>query len=335
MPRVLSVDAAHPDPAVIAEARDVLLRGGLVAFPTETVYGLGARGLDAKAVEKIFRAKGRPSGHPVILHVDGDAMARTLSASWSELASRFARTFWPGPLTLVVPRAACVPREVTGGLDAVGLRSPAHAVARALITAVGEPLAAPSANAHTHVSPTTAEHVVRSLGDRVELVLDAGPSAVGIESTVLALSEDPPRVLRPGGVSLDALRAIDPRVVHEVVSLETEAPRAAPGMAAKHYAPRARVVLAESGGKSVADAIARESVAEVAALVMTEDARDAASGARFLVQLPSEPEGYAQRLFAALHAAEAASVDVIVIEGVPRDRAWWAIRDRLSRAAKP
>ena len=336
MPRVLSVDPQQPAPAILAEARDVLARGGLVAFPTETVYGLGARGLDARAVAKIFRAKGRPSGHPVILHVDGEAMAQSLCASWSELASRYAHAFWPGPLTLVVPKAASVPTEVTGGLDCVGIRAPAHPVARALIEAVGEPLAAPSANAHTHVSPTTADHVVRSLGDRVDLVLDGGPCAVGIESTVLDLSAHPPRVLRPGGVSLEALLAIEPRTLHDVVRLETDAPRAAPGMAAKHYAPRARVVLTAQGVASVAEALSREAPgAAVAALVISDAARNAATGVRFVEQLPSEPVGYAQRLFAALFSAEAANVEVIVIEGVPSDPPWWAVRDRLMRAAKP
>ena len=152
----------NPEPAAIAEAAAVLAAGGLVAFPTETVYGLGARGLHAADVLRIFAAKERPVGHPLILHVDGEAMARTLAASWPPLATRLAAAFWPGPLTLVVPRAAHVPDAVTGGLATVGLRAPQHAVALALVRAAGEPLAAPSANAHTHVSPTTAAHVVRA-----------------------------------------------------------------------------------------------------------------------------------------------------------------------------
>ncbi len=320
---------------MIAEAAAVLQRGGLVAFPTETVYGLGARGLHPDEVAKIFAAKGRPAGHPVILHVDGEAMAQSLASSWSPTASRLVNELWPGPLTLVVPRAARVPAEVSGGLETVGIRAPRHPVALALIRAVGEPLAAPSANAHTHVSPTTAEHVVRSLGDRVDLVLDGGPCSFGIESTVLALGE-PPRVLRPGAVSLERLREIDPRVTYESVSIEGDAARAAPGMAAKHYAPRTTVVLADRGGEGVAAAIAVSGVgrSRIGAIVATDAGKRAAEGCTPLLALPDDPEAYAHALFAALHTVDAASVDLLVIEKVPDDAAWWAVRDRLARAAR-
>lgn len=336
VPRVVPVDPAEPDPAAIADAAGVMRRGGLVAFPTETVYGLGARGLRAEEVRKIFAAKGRPPGHPVILHVDGEAMARELAAEWSSSASRLVGALWPGPLTLVVPRAPAVPPEVSGGLDTVGIRAPDHPVALALIRAVGEPLAAPSANAHTHVSPTTAEHVVRSLGDRVDLVLDAGPTAFGIESTVLSFGHDPPRVLRPGAVSLERLRALEPRVVHERVSVEGDEARAAPGMAAKHYAPRTSVTLAARGQEGVARAIARSGLARarVAAIVVTDGARDAAAGCAPVVVLPGSPEGYARGLFAALHEVDAAGVDLVVVEEVPAEPAWWAVADRLARAAR-
>ncbi|MBX3224381.1 MAG: threonylcarbamoyl-AMP synthase [Labilithrix sp.] len=336
VPRVLAVDPAKPDPAAIAEAAAVMQRGGLVAFPTETVYGLGARGLRAEEVRKIFAAKGRPPGHPVILHVDGEAMARSLAAEWSSSASRLAAELWPGPLTLVVPRAPAVPPEVSGGLDTVGIRAPNHPVALALIQAVGEPLAAPSANAHTHVSPTTAEHVVRSLGDRVDLVLDAGSAAFGIESTVLSLAHDPPRVLRPGAVSLERLRALEPRVVHESASIEGDQARAAPGMAAKHYAPRTGVLLAARGGEGVARALERSGLARarVAAIVVTDGARGAAAGCAPVVVLPDSPEGYAHGLFAALHEVDAAGVDLVVIEEVPAEPGWWAVADRLTRAAR-
>jgi L-threonylcarbamoyladenylate synthase len=337
MPRVLSVDPAAPDPAAIAEAAAVFGRGGLVAFPTETVYGLGARGLRADEVARIFAAKGRPAGHPLILHVDGETMARGLAREWPDAASRLARELWPGPLTLVVPRAPVVPPGVSGGLDTVGLRAPSHPIALALIRAVGEPLAAPSANAHMHVSPTTAAHVVRSLGDHVDLVLDGGPAAHGIESTVVAMTE-PPRVLRPGAVSLERLRAIVPEIVYEPVTVHGDAARASPGMASKHYAPRTRVVLAPRGAEGVGAAIARargEGGARVAAIVATEGGRIAAAGAAPLVVLPDDPEAYARGLFAALHAVDEAGVDAVVVEEVPAEPAWWAVADRLSRAAKP
>jgi L-threonylcarbamoyladenylate synthase len=332
MARVLHIDPKTPDPAAIAEAASVLTRGGLVAFPTETVYGLGARGLHADEVARIFAAKGRPAGHPVILHVDGEGMARTLAREWSPVASRMARALWPGPLTLVVPRSAEVPPEVSGGLDTVGLRAPNHPVALALIRAVGEPLAAPSANAHTHVSPTTAAHVVRSLGDRVDLVLDGGPCAHGIESTVVAVTE-PARVLRPGAVSLERLRAIAPEIVYEAARLEGDEARASPGMASKHYAPRVKVILTARGGPSVAAAIGQASSSHVAAIVTTDEARAAASACAPVIVLPDAPEAYAHALFAALHEVEAAQVDAVVIEGVPPEPAWWAVADRLSRAA--
>lgn len=331
VPRILRIDPYCPDPLTIAEAARVFAGGGLVAFPTETVYGLGARGLHPDEVAKIFAAKGRPPGHPVILHVDGEAMARTLASEWSRTASRLAEKFWPGPLTLVVPRAETVPAAVSGGLDTVGIRAPKHAVARALIREVGEPLAAPSANAHMHVSPTTAEHVVSSLGDRVDLVLDAGPCEVGIESTVVAVG-DPPRVLRPGSVSLDRLREVAHRIEYGEVTIEGDAPRAAPGMAAKHYAPKTKVVLAARGREAVAAAI--RGAASVAAIVVTEEARVAAKGASPLIVLPDEPAAYARGLFAALHRVDAARVDLVVIEDVPADPAWWAVRDRLSRASR-
>lgn len=327
MTRVLRVDPTHPDPVAIAEAVGVLERGGLVAFPTETVYGLGARGLHADEVAKIFAAKGRPAGHPVILHVDGDARARVLAAEWTETAAHLARDFWPGPLTLVVPRAPNVPPEVSGGLDTVGIRAPNHPVALALIRAIGEPLAAPSANAHTSISPTTAEHVVRSLGDKVDLVLDAGPCTHGIESTVVAVGA-PLRVLRPGAITLEHLRVIDPNAIVASQVIEGDAPRAAPGMAAKHYAPKARLLLMQRGG------FAKPAGERVAAIVATDEAKAAASACAPLIVLPNDPAGYAHGLYAALHEADASNAELIVIEAPPHDPAWRAVHDRLSRAAR-
>ena len=330
---------------MIAEAAAVLARGGLVAFPTETVYGLGARGLHERDVGLIFAAKGRPKGHPLILHVDGEDMACTVAATWSERASLLARTFWPGPLTLVVARASHVPDIVSGGLATVGVRAPRHPVALALIRAVGEPLAAPSANAHTHVSPTTAEHVVRSLGDRVDLVLDAGPCQHGIESTVLDIVNDRPRVLRAGATSLEAIRAVLPDVAYDAVTLTGDAARASPGMASKHYAPRTRVILAEPTAKFLANLSAVASgLSRVGAVVWSAEAKSAVGvtpepGSSLvtlatLAALPDDPEGYAHGIFAALHDADAAALDVLVIERVPDEPAWWAVADRLRRAAE-
>lgn len=331
MPRVLPVSAPSPEPAVIAEAAAVLARGGLVAFPTETVYGLGARGLHADEVAKIFAAKERPAGHPLILHVTDAAMARTLASSWPAHAAALAQAFWPGPLTLVVPRAAHVPDAVTGGLASVGLRVPVHPVALALVRAAGEPLAAPSANAHMHVSPTTAAHVVRSLGDRVDLVLDAGPCAHGIESTVVDVTGPVPRVLRAGATSLEALRAVVPETEHDAAGLtvEGDVARASPGQAARHYAPRTHVVLSSS---ALAEVASRAASGARVGLVTWHD--EPAPAASFVRRLPDDAEGYARALFAALHDADAAALDALVIATVPEAPAWWAVRDRLTRAAK-
>lgn len=347
MPRVISVDPQKLDAAAIAEAAKVLGRGGLVAFPTETVYGLGARGLHAEDVARIFVAKGRPTTHPIILHVDGEPMARLLASEWPDAAARLATAVWPGPLTLVVPRAANVPNEVTAGLATVAIRAPSHPIALALIREIGEPLAAPSANAHTHVSPTTAVHVIRSLGDKVDLVLDGGACIHGIESTVVTVAEDPPRVLRPGALALDRLRALVPAIAVAAPATVADdgVARASPGLAAKHYSPRAKVVLADAGAASVAAAVDHARAGEHAsALLWSRDAHDAMGrGAKErdsapelvrFVTMPADPEAYARALYAAFYDLDAAKVDVIVVERPPADDAWWAIADRLNRAAR-
>lgn len=338
MPRVLPVDPESPSPAALEEAASVLARGGLVAFPTETVYGLGARGLHADEVAKIYRAKGRPSTHPLILHVTGSAMARGLARGWPEAAAKLAEAFWPGPLTLVVPRGGSVPDAVTGGGDTVGLRCPSHPVALALLDAVGEPLAAPSANAHTHVSPTSAAHVVRSLGDACDLVLDGGTCAHGIESTVVDVSGAEPRVLRPGALDLEALRRVLPAVQVASAALADDAVvRAAPGMAARHYAPRTRVILADDLEAELAVACA--SGLRVATLVWSEDGKRVVRGladrVAVVAELPFDPKAYARALFAELHRVDAAGVGLVVVEQVPDTPGFWAVRDRLARAARP
>ncbi|MCL2779480.1 MAG: L-threonylcarbamoyladenylate synthase [Polyangiaceae bacterium] len=335
VPRVVALDRRNPDEAAIAQARNVLLRGGLVAFPTETVYGLGARGLHEGDVRKIFQAKGRPATHPLILHAASEAMASRVASHWTELASRLAQSFWPGPLTLVVPRGADVPLAVTGGLDTVAVRVPNHPVALALIHAADEPLAAPSANAHMHVSPTVAEHVVRSLGDAVDLVLDGGPCEFGIESTVLSLADHPPRVLRPGALALESLAAVIPEVVFESLTVAPNAARASPGLAHKHYSPRARVTLAD-GPRGVAHDARRGCAASrsVCAIVWSDEARESiAAMDTKLIVLPADAEAYARALFGALYEVDASGYDEVIVERVPDRPAWWAVADRLRRAA--
>jgi L-threonylcarbamoyladenylate synthase len=313
--RVLGDDAD-----AIAEAVALLRAGELVAFPTETVYGLGARALDADALAKIFAAKGRPTTHPLIAHVlDADA-ARALSTGWDARAEALARRFWPGPLTLVVARAPSVPAALSGGKPTLALRAPAHPVAQALLATLGEPIAAPSANRYQTVSPTTAAHVVRSLGDAVPLVLDGGPCAAGLESTVLDLTVMPPSVLRPGALPMSQLRPIVPDVTL-AGAIADEAERRSPGQEAVHYAPRAALILGT-----------RDQVLEMAGAALILRGRDAALRPDAIV-LPDDAAAYGRALYATLHALDNAGVETIAVEAPPDDEAWLAVADRLRRAA--
>src|SRR3954452_8789577 len=217
----------------------VLQRGGLVAFPTETVYGLGADATSAAAVEKIFHVKGRPLTNPLICHVADEDVARRYVTVWPRAAQALVDRFWPGPLTVVLPKTYGIAANVTAGLGSVGLRAPDHLLTLEMLRAFDGPVAGPSANRSTHVSPTTAQHVRDELGDAIDLILDGGPSAVGIESTVLDLCTDRPSILRPGGVSRAAIEeVIGPVVVANTVVAEVTTPLSAPGQHAKHYAPR-------------------------------------------------------------------------------------------------
>jgi L-threonylcarbamoyladenylate synthase len=328
---IISVDPEAPDPATIDRAAAILKGGGLVAFPTETVYGLGAHALDPAAVQRIYAAKGRPSFNPLIVHVGSEAAARDLAADWPELASRVARAFWPGPVTIVVRKRLIVPDAVTAGLDSVALRVPAHPVALALIRAARIPIAAPSANRSTELSPTSARHVAASLGGRVDLVLDGGDTTVGIESTVLDLRGRLPAILRPGIIGP---RELEPIVGEMVPPTEAhgEAPRASPGLLDRHYAPRARVALFEArdaphAGKEAAMQSARG--VKIGAMLLDVDlpAVDAS------IRMPRDPKRYAQRLYASLHELDDAGCEVVFVERVPNDEGWLAIADRLKRAA--
>ena len=346
--QVLTLDPNTPDPVVVEHAAVMIQRGGLVAFPTETVYGLGANALDPVAVAAIYAAKGRPAWNPVIAHVPDMAAARALTRQWPEAANRLAAAFWPGPLTMVLPKAPQVPDIATAGLDAVAVRVPAHPVALALLRAAGVPIAAPSANRFTQVSPTTAQHVLASLGDRVGLILDGGPSTVGIESTVVDLTGPDAVILRPGMVSAAdlelALRGTDVAVRHATDTIahnadvdRTPAQRS-PGMSDRHYAPRADVWLFDPEQQSeittaLAEALAAPNPAtgRVTALLRTTTL---ALPDHAIVRMPDDPAAYARELYAALHAADAAGASLIVIERPPADDRWAGLRDRLARAAR-
>jgi len=330
--RILRVDRDAPDPAAIAEAAAILRAGGLAAFPTETVYGLGAHALDPSAVARIYEAKGRPSYNPLIVHVASVDAARRLSSAWPAAADRLAERFWPGPLTLVVPKAGEIPDAVSAGLDTVGIRIPAHPVAHALLEAAGIPLAAPSANRSMGVSPTTAEHVRRSLGGRVDVILDGGPSPVGIESTVLSLAGEVPTILRPGSISADALREVLGEVAVAAAEPSGHAARPSPGMLDRHYAPAAEVRLFSPESRAAAFAKAVWAATDDRTIGVMAFAPVSASGAE-VVEMPADPRAYAARLYATLHALDALGCEVIWIEQVPDTPEWAGIRDRLKRAA--
>jgi L-threonylcarbamoyladenylate synthase len=330
--QILRVDPEHPDPEPIARAAQVLAQGGLVAFPTETVYGLGAHALDPAAVARIYQAKGRPAYNPLIVHVAGVEQARALSSAWPAAADLLAERFWPGPLTLVVPRSPEIPNAVSAGLETVGIRVPAHPVAHALLRAAGIPVAAPSANRSMGVSPTTAEHVRRSLGGAVDLIVDGGPSPVGIESTVLSLAGEVPVILRPGSIGIDELRAVLGRVELASAAPAAGEARPSPGLLDRHYAPRAEVRMFDPDARVAAFAKAVWAASDDRAVGVIAFAPASASGAEVVV-MPDDAAGYAARLYAALHALDAAGCEVIWIERVPETPEWAGIRDRLRRAA--
>lgn len=334
------VDPAGPDPDTIAGAAARLRAGELVAFPTETVYGLGANALDAAAVARIYAAKGRPSYNPVIVHVPDIEGARRVVTEWPESAAKLAAAFWPGPLTLVLPKSPDVPDAVSAGLPLIGVRVPAHAIALALLRAAGVPVAAPSANKSNQLSPTTAAHVARALADVEGLILDGGPCAVGIESTVIDLSTDEPVLLRPGGVSVEALESVLGVKVQRPAAAATasaaqDAPRRSPGTLDRHYAPRAPLRLVAAG-----DAVALATMIDSLRLdparigLVAYSDFDLPFRDDVIVRiLPALADGYATGLFAALHELDARGVTAIVVERVPDLPIWDAVRDRLRRAA--
>jgi L-threonylcarbamoyladenylate synthase len=290
-------------------AADLIRLGRLVAFPTETVYGLGANAFDAAAVARIFAVKGRPLQSPLIVHVDSTEMARSLVLEWPDTADRLARRYWPGPLTLVLPKRPSIPDIVTAGLPTVGLRVPSHPVALALIRLAGVPIAAPSANPFSQLSPTTAEHVRQSLGDAVDLVLDGGPAVVGIESSVLSLAGDEPLLLRPGVIPLPEIEAlVGPVRIGEVGT----GAHGSPGMHPQHYRPRTPLVLLASS-----------------------DTPPPGHGEwlRLGREMPAEPGAYAATLYAALHRLDAQGLEWIAVERPPDTPEWAGVFDRLKRAA--
>jgi L-threonylcarbamoyladenylate synthase len=332
---ILSTHTPELFAAAVKRAADLLYAGEVVALPTETVYGLAANALNAKAVARIFEVKGRPAHNPIIVHVASVEMAARCVTRWPDAAEQLAKAFWPGPLSMVLPRAKEIPDIVTAGGQTVGVRWPSHPFIQAVIRECGFPLAAPSANLSNQVSPTNAEHVRKQIGDKVRLIVDGGQSQVGIESTVMDLTTEPPTVLRPGMIREESLVAVCGELVsHQRKKLLGTGALRSPGMLERHYAPRAKLVVASWQTREDLDRQLSEHQIERAKthiIAHTLIPTDAGFGGVSVV--PHDAEAFARALYAELHRCDEAGVELIVVEGVPPGSEWGAIADRLKRAA--
>ena len=348
MTDVLRVEPTRPDRDAIATAASCLRRGGLVAFPTETVYGLGAHALDRAAVQRLFTAKGRPANDPVIVHIDSIDRLAPLVAAVPDAAHTLAAQFWPGPLTLVMKRSPQVPDDVTAGLETVAVRVPAHPVAAALLVAAGIPIAAPSANLFSRPSPTQAAHVLEDLHGRIDLILDGGPTLVGIESTVLDLSREQPTILRPGATTIEMLREVIPDVIMRSGDQPEGAAMPSPGLLPKHYSPRAPLTLYEGEPTTAlqrlvsdaTDALKRGQLVGIIAAEEDWHTIEAIGPATLqLIEvryLGSEHDlpAIASRLYTAMRDLDTAGVAQIFARSFSTDEGLGvAIQDRLRRAA--
>jgi L-threonylcarbamoyladenylate synthase len=327
---------------LVAQAAGLLRAGELVAFPTETVYGLGADATNPLAVSRIFEAKERPYSDPLIVHIPGLEALTSVARDIPPVAWALARRFWPGPLTLVLPRASSIPAIVAAGGETVGVRAPAHPVAQALLRAAGVPIAAPSANRFMRTSPTTAAHVLEDLDGRIACVLDGGPCGVGVESSVLDLTSEPPRLLRPGAVTLEQAREFLPTTLGPGEGADaTPAIQRAPGQMERHYAPRARLVVYDATGAAGAEAVlaaarlALAAGARTGALVPDEEAEalEALGVAVARLGPAADPAAAARTLYAGLRGLDERGCDLLLTHTWPRAGLGLALWDRLRRAA--
>ena len=339
---VLRVDPANPDSELIARAAECLRAGGLVAFPTETVYGLGAHALDRRAIQRLFAAKERPAHDPVIVHIAAvDDMVPLVTAVPSA-ARELAVRFWPGPLTIVLPRSSRVPDEITASLATVAIRVPSHPIARALIARAGLPVAAPSANLFSRPSPTLASHVLADLDGRIDIVIDGGPTDVGLESTVIDLSVTPPTVLRRGAIDIEALREVTPEVTSRHTDSSDTIAMRSPGLLKKHYSPRTPMLLYEDDRETALRLMKQRSQQgvdrgeSVAVLVFSNDVSELRSLPVRFIDLGNEndPAAVAGRLYAALRECDDLGASIILVRNITTTHPLTgAIQDRLRRAA--
>ena len=338
---VVAMDAEHLNMEAIQKAGKILKEGGLVAFPTETVYGLGGNALDPEASMKIYAAKGRPSDNPLIVHIaDLKDLAR-ITTEIPEGAQILAKKYWPGPLTMILPKADVVPKETTGGLDSVAVRFPSDRIAQELIKAAGGFVAAPSANTSGRPSPTMAEHVEEDLGDAIEMIIDGGQVGIGLESTIVDFTEDVPVVLRPGYISLEMLREVlgEVRMDKGLLITDSSVRPKAPGMKYRHYAPKADLSIVEGSQEEVIDCInrlTREAAAKglKAGIIATDETRaQYASGLVLSIGSREEEETIAHHLYEVLRDFDEADVNVIYSEAFYTPRMGQAIMNRLLKAA--
>lgn len=337
---VIKINPDDPTPEILALAGDVLRAGELVAFPTETVYGLGANALNADAVTGIFTAKQRPANDPVIVHLyDADQLPEIAQAI-PDSAYELARLFWPGALTLVLKRASVVPDVVTAGQDTVAVRVPSHPVARLLLQESGLPIAAPSANRFSRPSPTSAEHVLTDLDGRISLLLDGGTATIGVESTIIDLTGNTPRLLRPGGVALEALRDILPDIAYQPLYHHMDAIAPSPGTLVKHYSPSAEVLVYEGQRNAVTAAMHaaidqyRLEGLSVGVLARDDEAADFTESGAIVETLGADDAAIAAHLFAGIRALDQVPVDTILVRAPERTGVGLAVWDRLVRAAE-
>jgi L-threonylcarbamoyladenylate synthase len=339
----VKVDSKRPQIDAIRIAADVIRKGGLVAFPTETVYGLGANALDSNAVANIFKAKERPADNPVIVHITNRKDMRRLARSVPHKAEKLAARFWPGPLTLIVKRSSLIPDVTVAGLDTVGIRMPSNKIALALIRESRVPIAAPSANRAGKPSPTTAQHVIEDLAGRIDVILDGGPTRVGVESTVIDMTKRIPQILRPGGTTYEALKAALGEVMLHPATLSEKRVAAlrarAPGMKHRHYAPNAEMILVEGDPDKVVKRVKQLTALSAAdgkrvGILATDESISNYDGA-ILRSLGSRSnmEEVARNLFRLLREFDKEKVDIIIAEGVPPRGLGLAVMNRLRRAA--
>lgn len=330
MTQVILLDPALPQQEAIDSAASIIRDGGLVAFPTETVYGLGADAMNESAVQKLFQAKGRPADNPLIVHISDREMLNRAAAAVTEQGERLIERFWPGPLTLVLERQPEVAPSVSAGLPTVAIRMPDNKIALELIRSACTPIAAPSANASGRPSPTTAAHVLEDLGGRIDFILDGGATNIGIESTVLDLTTDPPMILRPGAITREMLIEISGSVDQAGSGQEL---RRSPGTRHRHYSPRAHVVLVEQRSAESIDLICRERLKQ-GAVGFIGHTRVAIDDCKFFViQLGSSADDYARALYGALRECDQKGARVIVVEGISQEGKGVAVMDRLRKAA--